>query len=99
MELWMSYSIIYQKIVSPFLLFILINGRLIDTFIIDVYKNRDIYHAGNQYGIPGTCVNRYNYVDVEKDGKAVVKYIHIFKVPVLIQVNTYQFMVHYLSDP
>ena len=91
MDKLLKYSSKYNL---PLIVIDIYNEIFINTLVIDVSNNGDINHAGYQYGIPGIYFNSYNSVDVEKYGKAVVKYICSFKVHVFLQVHTYQFVVY-----
>lgn len=59
----------------PLLIINIDNGRAINTFTDDVSANREVYRAGERYGVPGIYVNGANAEDVAKAGKAVVDYV------------------------
>ena len=52
----------------------------------------------NHYSIPGINGNRANDVDVTTYIMAVVDYIRIIIGPDTLQLHTYWFVVHFLSD-
>ena len=52
----------------------------------------------NHYSIPGINGNRANAVDVTAYIMAVVDYIRIIIGPETLQLHTYWFVVHFLSD-
>ena len=83
----------------PLLIFNIDNGRAINTFTDDVSANREVYRAGERYGVPGIYVNGANAEDVAKAGKAVVDYVRSGKGPAILQVHTYRFMGHSPADP
>lgn len=59
----------------------------------------DLHLRGEPYGIPGFVVDGMNVLEVEKAGKKAVEHVRSGKGPVLLEIKTYRYRGHSMSDP
>ncbi len=62
------------------------------------YKT-DLYHRGESMGIPGMQVNGMNVLEVIKAGREAVEYVRSGKGPLILEMKTYRYRGHSMSDP
>jgi len=59
----------------------------------------DLYRRGEAFGIPGVQVNGMNVLDVRAAGEEVTAYVRAGKGPYVMEVETYRYRGHSMSDP
>ena len=59
----------------------------------------DLYRRGEAFGIPGVQVNGMNVLDVKAAGEEVTAYVRAGKGPYVMEVETYRYRGHSMSDP
>jgi len=59
----------------------------------------DLYRRGEAFGIPGVQVNGMDVLDVKAAGKEVVDHVRSGKGPYVMEMVTYRYRGHSMSDP
>lgn len=59
----------------------------------------DIFVRGEAFGIPGQAVDGMNVLDVKAAGESAVKHCRAGKGPFILEVKTYRYRGHSMSDP
>jgi pyruvate dehydrogenase E1 component alpha subunit len=59
----------------------------------------DIYHRGNAFGIPGEMVDGMDVLAVKEAGEKAVAHCRAGKGPYILEVKTYRYRGHSMSDP
>ncbi|MCH9753725.1 MAG: pyruvate dehydrogenase (acetyl-transferring) E1 component subunit alpha [Alphaproteobacteria bacterium] len=59
----------------------------------------DLYKRGESFGIPGIQVNGMDVFEVEKAGLKAREHIEKGKGPILMEIKTYRYRGHSMSDP
>ncbi|WP_424833349.1 pyruvate dehydrogenase (acetyl-transferring) E1 component subunit alpha [Ruegeria sp.] len=59
----------------------------------------DIYHRGQAFGIPGEMVNGMDVLAVKAAGEKAVAHCRAGKGPYILEVKTYRYRGHSMSDP
>ncbi len=59
----------------------------------------DIYHRGEAFGIPGEMVDGMDVLAVKAAGEKAVKHCRAGKGPYILEVKTYRYRGHSMSDP
>ena len=59
----------------------------------------DIYHRGEAFGIPGEMVDGMDVLAVKEAGEKAVKHCRAGKGPYILEVKTYRYRGHSMSDP
>jgi pyruvate dehydrogenase E1 component alpha subunit len=59
----------------------------------------DLYKRGEGFGIPGKQVNGMNVLDVRQAGLEAVEYVKSGKGPMVLEMKTYRYRGHSMSDP
>jgi pyruvate dehydrogenase E1 component alpha subunit len=59
----------------------------------------NLYRRGEAFGIPGVQVNGMDVLDVRAAGAEVVDYVRAGKGPYVMEMNTYRYRGHSMSDP
>jgi pyruvate dehydrogenase E1 component subunit alpha len=59
----------------------------------------DLYHRGHAYGIPGHQVDGMDVVTVKEAGDKAVAHVRAGKGPYIIEMLTYRYRGHSMSDP
>lgn len=62
-------------------------------------SNDDYYKRGEIFGIPGVQVNGQNVLEVFEAGKKVVEHVRAGKGPYVMEMETYRYRGHSMSDP
>jgi pyruvate dehydrogenase E1 component alpha subunit len=62
-------------------------------------STKDIYHRGEAFGIPGEMVNGMNVLAVKEAGERAVSHCRAGKGPYILEVKTYRYRGHSMSDP
>ncbi len=61
--------------------------------------NTELYKRGEAFGIPGVQVNGMNVLEVYEGAKKVIEHVRSGKGPYLMEVKTYRYRGHSMSDP
>lgn len=59
----------------------------------------DLYKRGEAFGIPGRQVNGMDVLEVQKAGREAVEYVRGGKGPMILEMKTYRYRGHSMSDP
>lgn len=59
----------------------------------------DLYHRGESMGIPGMQVNGMDVLEVIKAGGEAMEYVRSGKGPIILEMKTYRYRGHSMSDP
>ncbi|MBJ6373362.1 pyruvate dehydrogenase (acetyl-transferring) E1 component subunit alpha [Sedimentitalea arenosa] len=59
----------------------------------------DIYHRGEAFGIPGEMVDGMNVLAVKEAGEKAVAHCRAGKGPYILEIKTYRYRGHSMSDP
>lgn len=59
----------------------------------------ELFRRGEAFGIPGRQVDGMNVLDVYRAGREVVEHIRAGKGPFLLEMKTYRYRGHSMSDP
>lgn len=59
----------------------------------------DMHRRGDSFGIPGIAVNGMNVLEVEAAGRAVVDFVRAGNGPYVMELKTYRYRGHSMSDP
>ncbi len=59
----------------------------------------DLYRRGESFGIPGVQVNGMDVLEVRAAGAEVAEYVRGGKGPYVMEMNTYRYRGHSMSDP
>lgn len=59
----------------------------------------DLYRRGESFGIPGVQVNGMNILEVYSAGQQVVEHVRGGKGPYVMELKTYRYRGHSMSDP
>ncbi|WP_120632849.1 pyruvate dehydrogenase (acetyl-transferring) E1 component subunit alpha [Ruegeria sp. EL01] len=62
-------------------------------------STKDIYHRGEAFGIPGEIVNGMDVMAVKEAGEKAVAHCRAGKGPYILEVKTYRYRGHSMSDP
>nr|WP_170538684.1 pyruvate dehydrogenase (acetyl-transferring) E1 component subunit alpha [Ruegeria arenilitoris] len=62
-------------------------------------STKDIYHRGEAFGIPGEIVNGMDVLAVKEAGEKAVAHCRAGKGPYILEVKTYRYRGHSMSDP
>jgi pyruvate dehydrogenase E1 component alpha subunit len=60
---------------------------------------KDLYKRGESFGIPGVKIDGMNILEVMEKGKEAVDYVRAGNGPILIEMQTYRYRGHSMSDP
>ena len=60
---------------------------------------KDLSKKGESFGIPGIKIDAMNILEVMKKGKEAVEFVRSGKGPILIEMETYRYRGHSMSDP
>jgi pyruvate dehydrogenase E1 component alpha subunit len=59
----------------------------------------DLYKRGGGFNIPGKKINAMDIFEVLKEGQAAVDYVRAGNGPMLLEMDTYRYRGHSMSDP
>lgn len=59
----------------------------------------ELSHRGDSFGIPGKLVDGMNVLDVRDETEKAVKHIRSGKGPIILEMKTYRYRGHSMSDP
>jgi pyruvate dehydrogenase E1 component alpha subunit len=59
----------------------------------------DLYHRGESMGIPGMQVDGMDVFEVIKAGREALDYVRSGKGPIILEMKTYRYRGHSMSDP
>ncbi|MDX9862887.1 MAG: thiamine pyrophosphate-dependent enzyme, partial [Rhodospirillales bacterium] len=59
----------------------------------------ELYRRGDAYGIPGVQVNGMDVIEVRKAGEKAVAHCRSGKGPIILEMKTYRYRGHSMSDP
>lgn len=62
-------------------------------------STKDIYHRGEAFGIPGDMVDGMNVLAVKEAGEKAVAHCRAGKGPYILEIKTYRYRGHSMSDP
>ncbi len=62
-------------------------------------KSTELYHRGQAYGIPGLQVDGMDVVEVMEAGRKVIEQVKGGKGPFIMEMLTYRYRGHSMSDP
>ena len=60
---------------------------------------KELYRRGESFNIPGKQVDGMNVLEVIKAGKEAVEYVRAGNGPILLEMKTYRYRGHSMSDP
>ena len=75
------------------------NGYSMGTSINRHCSITDLYKRSESFGIPGVQIDGMNILEVMKKGKEVVDYVRSGNGPMFIEMKTYRYRGHSMSDP
>ena len=75
------------------------NGYAMGTSVARHAAGGDLSKRGEAFGIPGHKVDGMNILEVIKAGKMAVDHVRSGKGPILLEMNTYRYRGHSMSDP
>ena len=75
------------------------NGYSMGTSIARHCSIKDLYKRGESFGIPGVQIDGMNILEVMKKGKEAVDYVRAGNGPIFIEMRTYRYRGHSMSDP
>lgn len=75
------------------------NGYGMGTSIARHCSVKDLYKRGESFGIPGMQINGMDLQEVMQKGKEAVEYVRSGNGPIFIEMKTYRYRGHSMSDP
>ena len=75
------------------------NGYSMGTSIARHCSIKDLYKRGESFGIPGIQIDGMNLLEVMQKGKEAVDYVRQGNGPIFIEMQTYRYRGHSMSDP
>ena len=75
------------------------NGYSMGTSLSRHCSMTELYKKGKSFGIPGIQIDGMNILEIMKKGKEVVDYVRKGNGPMIIEMNTYRYRGHSMSDP
>ncbi len=75
------------------------NGYAMGTSINRHCSIKDLYKRGESFGIPGVQIDGMNILEVLQKGKEAVDYVRQGNGPILLEMKTYRYRGHSMSDP
>lgn len=60
---------------------------------------KDLHKRGESFGIPGVKIDGMNILEVMKKGKEAIDFVRKGNGPILIEMETYRYRGHSMSDP
>jgi len=62
-------------------------------------SSTELYKRGESFGIPGMQIDAMNILEVMQKGQEAVDYVRSGNGPILIEMQTYRYRGHSMSDP
>lgn len=82
------------------ILFIIENNRYaMGTSLERSSSIKELHKRGEGFNIPGFKINGMNLLDVIKEGAKAVEYVRSGNGPILLEMDTYRYRGHSMSDP
>lgn len=75
------------------------NGYSMGTSTVRHCSVKDLYKRGESFGIPGVRIDGMNILEVMEKGREAVDYVRKGNGPILIEMQTYRYRGHSMSDP
>ena len=75
------------------------NGYSMGTSIARHCSITDLYKRGESFGIPGIQIDGMNLLEVMEKGKEAIDYVRHGNGPIFIEMKTYRYRGHSMSDP
>ncbi|MBN8532100.1 MAG: pyruvate dehydrogenase (acetyl-transferring) E1 component subunit alpha [Alphaproteobacteria bacterium] len=75
------------------------NGYAMGTSVVRGSASPDFYRRGEPWGIPGVQVNGMDVLEVRKASDDAVAHVRAGKGPILLEMMTYRYRGHSMSDP
>jgi pyruvate dehydrogenase E1 component alpha subunit len=75
------------------------NGYSMGTSVARCSSVNDLYKRGESFGIPGQQVDGMDFFDVHEKVSQAVKYVREKQSPMLLEMKTYRYRGHSMSDP
>jgi len=75
------------------------NEYAMGTSVKRSHSSTELFRRGEGFGIPGRQVNGMSVLDVYEAGKEAVKYVRDGNGPILLEMKTYRYRGHSMSDP
>ncbi len=75
------------------------NGYSMGTSIARHCSIKDLYKRGESFGIPGMQIDGMNILEVMEKGKEAVDFVRSGNGPIFIEMKTYRYRGHSMSDP
>lgn len=75
------------------------NGYSMGTSIARHCSIKDLYKRGESFGIPGVQIDGMNILEVMKKGQEAIDYVRAGNGPIFIEMKTYRYRGHSMSDP
>lgn len=69
------------------------------TAVARASASTELYRRGDAYGIPGVQVNGMDTIEVRKAGEKAVAHCRAGKGPMILEMKTYRYRGHSMSDP
>ncbi len=69
------------------------------TSVARASASTELYRRGDAYGIPGIQVNGMDVIEVRKAGEKAVAHTRAGKGPIILEMKTYRYRGHSMSDP
>ena len=81
-------------------IYIIENNRYgMGTSVARASAHTDLYHRGQAYGIPGERVDGMDILTVKEVGEKAVAHVRAGKGPMILEMMTYRYRGHSMSDP
>ncbi len=75
------------------------NEYAMGTSVKRSHSTTELYRRGEAFGIPGKQVNGMDVLEVYRAGKEAVDYVRSGKGPYVLEMKTYRYRGHSMSDP
>ena len=75
------------------------NEYAMGTSVQRSHSSTELYRRGEGFGIPGKQVNGMDVLDVYRAGKEAADYVRTGNGPILLEMKTYRYRGHSMSDP
>lgn len=75
------------------------NEYAMGTSVSRATANTELYRRGEPFGIPGVQVNGMDVLEVMQAGRDAVAHVRSGKGPIILEMKTYRYRGHSMSDP